>query len=265
MNQKLIATLLPIVGVVFVAFLVTGLALPVLPLHVQSGLGLGAFVVGLVAGAQFAAALLSRFWSGNYADARGAKRAVVAGLLLAAVAGLLYPISLRFLGAPVTSVTILLVGRAVLGLRTTRMGSRLARLDHLCRRVRPRTRSLRSSAGPGRRRQGRVRLRSDRSRWSGTDLGRAMAGAGAARRGGHWLRLHARLSRLRRGSGPARRPRIVASRRARTPHFSTWRSASRTPPWVWLEAGPEWGRCSSSARWRLPAPRSSRCVSWRET
>jgi len=49
--------LVPIVGVVFVAFLVTGLALPVLPLHIRSDLGLGTFMVGLVAGAQFGAAL----------------------------------------------------------------------------------------------------------------------------------------------------------------------------------------------------------------
>jgi MFS family permease len=115
MNRKLLATLLPIVGVVFVAFLVTGLALPVLPLHIRGGLGLGAFIIGIVAGAQFGAALLSRFWSGNYADTRGAKRAVVAGLLLATASGLLYLLSLRFVGAPMTSVTILLAGRAVLG------------------------------------------------------------------------------------------------------------------------------------------------------
>ena len=42
--------LLPIMGVVFVAFLVVGVALPVLPLHIHNGLGLGTFVVGLVAG-----------------------------------------------------------------------------------------------------------------------------------------------------------------------------------------------------------------------
>ena len=42
------------------AFLVIGLALPVLPLHVHQGLGLGTFVVGLVAGSQFAASLVSR-------------------------------------------------------------------------------------------------------------------------------------------------------------------------------------------------------------
>ena len=107
--------LVPIVGVVFVAFLVTGLALPVLPLHIRSDLGLGTFIVGLVAGAQFGAALLSRFASGTYADTRGAKRAVVIGLLLAAAAGILYLLSLHFLDAPVTSAAILLVGRGVLG------------------------------------------------------------------------------------------------------------------------------------------------------
>jgi MFS family permease len=115
MNRNFLTTLFPIVGVVFVAFLVTGLALPVLPLHIHDGLGLGAFIVGIVAGAQFGAALVSRFWSGNYADTHGAKRAVVIGLLLAAVAGLLYLASLRFVGTPATSVAILLAGRATLG------------------------------------------------------------------------------------------------------------------------------------------------------
>ncbi|HJQ33021.1 MAG TPA: arabinose transporter [Pyrinomonadaceae bacterium] len=114
-SRSVVAALLPIMAAVFVAFLVTGLAMPVLPLHVHEGLGLGTFVVGLVAGAQFAAALLSRFWSGSYADSRGGKRAVVAGLLLASASGLLYFLSLRFDGVPVTSAAILLVGRAVLG------------------------------------------------------------------------------------------------------------------------------------------------------
>ncbi|MDX6695523.1 MAG: hypothetical protein QOF02_3126 [Blastocatellia bacterium] len=112
---SVVAALLPIMAAVFVAFLVIGLAMPALPLHVHEGLGLGAFVVGIVAGAQFTASLLSRFWSGSYADSRGGKRAVVAGLLVAAAAGLLYLLSLRFAGTPVTSVTILLVGRAALG------------------------------------------------------------------------------------------------------------------------------------------------------
>ena len=114
-TRSIVTALLPIMAAVFVAFLVTGIAMPVLPLHVHDRLGLGAFVVGLVAGAQFTASLISRFGAGSYADRRGGKRAVVAGLLLAAAAGLIYFLSLRFVGAPVTSATILLVGRAVLG------------------------------------------------------------------------------------------------------------------------------------------------------
>src|SRR3954464_7175054 len=113
--RSVMTTLLPIMAVVLVGFLVIGLALPVLPLHVHQGLGLGTFVVGLVTGSQFAASLVSRVWSGHFADSRGAKRAVVAGLLAAAASGLLYLLSLAFLGTPATSVTVLLLGRALLG------------------------------------------------------------------------------------------------------------------------------------------------------
>ncbi|HVI35431.1 MAG TPA: MFS transporter, partial [Gaiellales bacterium] len=66
-------------------------------------------------GSQFAASLVSRFWSGHYADSRGAKRAVVAGLLAAAASGLLYLLSLAFVGTPATSVAVLLLGRGLLG------------------------------------------------------------------------------------------------------------------------------------------------------
>jgi MFS family permease len=107
--------LLPIMGVVLAGFLVIGLALPVLPLHVSHDLGLSAFVVGLVTGSQFAASLISRIWAGHYADKRGAKRGVVAGLVAAAISGTLYVLSLAFEGSPLASVIVLLLGRAVLG------------------------------------------------------------------------------------------------------------------------------------------------------
>jgi MFS family permease len=107
--------LLPIMAAVFVGFIVIGLAMPVLPLHVHHGLGLGTFIVGLVAGSQFAAAILSRVWAGRYSDRCGAKVAAIAGLLIAAGAGLLYLLSLRFTTAPAISVAILLAGRALLG------------------------------------------------------------------------------------------------------------------------------------------------------
>src|SRR6266704_3207836 len=113
--QGSVADLLPIMGTVFVAFLVISLAMPVLPLHVHQGLGLSTFIVGLVAGSQFAASLVSRVWAGRHADSRGAKHAVVTGLIVSALAGLLYLLSLRFVSEPAISVTILLLGRALLG------------------------------------------------------------------------------------------------------------------------------------------------------
>jgi MFS family permease len=109
------AALAPIMAAVFIAFLVIGIAMPVLPLYVHRRLGLGTFVVGLVAGSQFAAAIVSRVWAGRYTDESGAKRAVITGLMIATGAGLLYLLSLGFITAPKISVTILLLGRALLG------------------------------------------------------------------------------------------------------------------------------------------------------
>lgn len=110
-----IAALMPIMAVVLIAFLIIGLALPVLPLHVHQDLGFGTFIVGLVTGSQFGASLLSRVWAGHFADRRGPKRAVLIGLLTAVAAGFLYILSLRFVGLPAISVAILLLGRALLG------------------------------------------------------------------------------------------------------------------------------------------------------
>jgi MFS family permease len=113
-SRPFAALILPIMGAVFIAFLVIGVAMPVLPLHVHNGLGFGTFMVGLVAGSQFAASLISRPWAGHYSDGRGAKRAVIVGLLAATAAGLLYLCSLLYGNAELSAAT-LLVGRMVLG------------------------------------------------------------------------------------------------------------------------------------------------------
>lgn len=64
------AVLMPIIAMVFIAYLVIGLAMPVLPLHVHLDLGLGTFVVGLVSGGQFAALP----WSSTGANSRAIVR-----------------------------------------------------------------------------------------------------------------------------------------------------------------------------------------------
>jgi MFS family permease len=102
-------------AVVLVAYLIIGLAMPVLPLYVHQELGFSTFMVGVAAGVEFAAALLSRFWAGRYADTKGAKRAIVIGLVMGVVAGLFYLLSIRFASAPVAAIAILLAGRVFLG------------------------------------------------------------------------------------------------------------------------------------------------------
>ncbi|MBJ6135207.1 arabinose transporter [Ochrobactrum sp. Q0168] len=114
-GNSVVIALIPIMAAVLAGFLIIGLALPVLPLHVHDDLRFGTFVIGLVAGAQFAASLLTRVWAGSFADRYGAKSGVVAGLIAASISGLLYLVSIVFIRVPVASVSILLVGRAVLG------------------------------------------------------------------------------------------------------------------------------------------------------
>lgn len=108
-------TLPSLMGCVFAVFLVTGAALPALPLHIHGDLGFSTFAVGLVAGAQFAAALLCRLWSGTVSDRQGSKFAVMAGAVMAALAGLLYLASTMATGDRMWSIAILLAGRVLLG------------------------------------------------------------------------------------------------------------------------------------------------------
>ena len=76
---------------------------------------MGAFVVGLVAGCQFVASLVSRLWAGRITDTRGPKRAVLLGLSAAVAGGLCYLLSLLLIQAPELSVGILLAGRTLVG------------------------------------------------------------------------------------------------------------------------------------------------------
>jgi len=102
-------------AVVFLSFIIIGIALPVLPLHVHDVLGFGPLIVGVVAGGQFAAALISRLWAGRLSDSRGAKYAVALGLIASVIRGVFYIASLFVLEMRVLSVSLILIGRTLLG------------------------------------------------------------------------------------------------------------------------------------------------------
>src|SRR5213078_703627 len=106
---------LPVMAVVFLSFMVIGMALPVLPLHVHNVLGFGPFVVGIVAGVAFIAALISRIWAGRLSDTRGAKHAVFLGMIASVIGCAFYIASLFALHLRALSVTLILTGRTLLG------------------------------------------------------------------------------------------------------------------------------------------------------
>jgi len=113
--RSVFAQVLPLALAVFVGFFMIGLPMPVLPLYVDGTLALGALVVGVVAGLQFAAALLSRAYAGALADRRGAKRAVVGGFVLGSIAGLFYLLADDLSARPQAALAALLAGRALMG------------------------------------------------------------------------------------------------------------------------------------------------------
>jgi MFS family permease len=126
-----------------------------MPLYVHSGLGFGAFAVGWVSGSRFAASFIGRFVGGAYSDRHGPKRAVLVGLMLAPVAGLLYLGSLGVATHSGASITILLTGRFILGAAESFVvmvasGSRLRRHDLGSRRLAPDLRVSPEDAGAGR-------------------------------------------------------------------------------------------------------------------
>ncbi|MGO3742813.1 arabinose transporter [Kerstersia sp.] len=112
--RSVFIVLLPITIAVFISFFNMGMQLAVLPLHLHDRLGMGPLVVGIVVGAQFVGALLSRPWAGNHADTRGPSRAVVLGFMAASASGVAYLMSMLCVDQPVASTLLVLAGRVIL-------------------------------------------------------------------------------------------------------------------------------------------------------
>ena len=100
----------------FLAYLVIGMQLAVLPPFVHDDLSFGAVLAGLVISTQYVATLLSRGFAGRTSDTAGPKRAALIGLLACAVSGLLMIAAALLRESRIASVGVMLVARLALGM-----------------------------------------------------------------------------------------------------------------------------------------------------
>ncbi|WP_243042639.1 MFS transporter [Dyella sedimenti] len=100
----------------FLAYLVIGMQLAVLPPFVHDTLGYGAVLAGLVISTQYVATLLSRGFAGRTSDMAGPKRAALIGLLACGGSGLLMTVAAFLRGEPALALGTMLLARLALGM-----------------------------------------------------------------------------------------------------------------------------------------------------
>jgi MFS family permease len=118
-----IGPILSTVAFTFFTYLTIGLSLAVLPGFVHSTLGFGAVVAGLSISMQYVATLISRARAGHMADTLGPKRAVLIGLVMCALSGLLLMLGALAAALPALSLGLILVARLALGCAESCVGT----------------------------------------------------------------------------------------------------------------------------------------------
>ena len=114
-TTRLLRALLPQMLAVCVTFLLTGAAFAAVPLFVARGLGQGPAVIGFLTGLSFLFSIVTRLWAGSFADSRGPKWTILAGLGLAIFAGLFSGAAWVLREVPAWAVAALIAGRVCLG------------------------------------------------------------------------------------------------------------------------------------------------------
>lgn len=108
--------LLLLTAVLFISYLCVAIPLPIVPVYVTGGLGLGNVPAGLAVGIAFLATILTRGFAGRLADTRGAKMSVAFGLGFYALGALTTLAAALPAEAPATAYAVLVLGRLLVGL-----------------------------------------------------------------------------------------------------------------------------------------------------
>lgn len=99
----------------FICYLSIGLPLAVLPPYVHLRMGYSAMLAGLAISIQYIATLSSRPWSGRICDRAGAKVAVLRGMAIITISGIVLVAASLLHAMPILSMAVLLLSRLLLG------------------------------------------------------------------------------------------------------------------------------------------------------
>lgn len=108
--------LLLLAAILFISYLSVAISLPIVPLYVKGPLGFGNALAGLGVGVAFLSTIFTRGYAGGLSDRRGAKTAVVKGLIYYVAGAIASLISAFLLQVPILAFVILVVGRLLIGL-----------------------------------------------------------------------------------------------------------------------------------------------------
>lgn len=114
-GPSLTLRIVQIVSFTFLAYLVIGMQLAVLPPFVHNDLGFGAVLAGLAISSQYVATLFSRGFAGRTSDMAGPKRAALIGLLACGGSAALMMVAALLRPWPVASFGVMLLARLALG------------------------------------------------------------------------------------------------------------------------------------------------------
>jgi len=115
--------LLLLSAILFMSYLCVGMSLPIVPIYVTGQLGFGNGWAGLGVGIAFLATIVTRGYAGSLSDRRGAKVAVVRGLIFYAAGALTSLAAGLLVQTPWASYLLLIAGRCRDLWRTCRRGS----------------------------------------------------------------------------------------------------------------------------------------------
>lgn len=109
-------------AILFISYLCVAIPLPVVPVYVTAGLGLGNAWAGLAVGIAFLTTIVTRGHAGNLSDRSGAKLAVMRGFGFYALGALISLMAAVLSQAPWAAFGILIAGRLLLGLGESLVG-----------------------------------------------------------------------------------------------------------------------------------------------